>query len=98
MKMPPEKPNIIYYNDPIVGTVAPKMHTPLKKHHSSLITAFSNQVITVPNSVAGTQTVVTVYSLSGKVLRYSTLTKSKFNLQADFALPFGTYLVKMVQK
>jgi len=98
MKMPPEKPNIKYYNDPIVGTISQKIQTPLKKHHSSLIAAFSNQIITVPNSAAETQTSVTVYSLAGKVLRYSTITKSKFNLQADFALPYGTYLVKMVQK
>ncbi len=98
MKMPPDKPSIKYYNEPIVGTIAKKMNTTLKNHHNSVIAAFSNRVITVPNSVAGTQTSITVYSLSGKLLRSSTITKSRFDLQTDFSLPLGTYLVKMLRE
>lgn len=98
MKLPPSKPSIKYYNDPIVGTISSKKQSALLQHQSNMITVFSNRIIAVPDFLAGKATLVTVYSISGKVLRSSSICKSRFDLQSDFALPFGTYLVKMTQK
>ncbi len=94
MKMPPAKPSIRYYNDPIVGTISKQMQTSSRQYHSRIITAFSNRIITIADFVPGSKISVSVYSVSGKLLRSGIINKNRFDLQSEFSLPFGTYLVK----
>ncbi|MBN1578340.1 MAG: hypothetical protein JW913_17395 [Chitinispirillaceae bacterium] len=95
MKLPPKKPDIKYYNDPIVGTVTTHKHPASFSPGSSLVPLCSNRHFSVPGFIHGGRTTVTVYSLSGKALRSKAVNKAQINLETDLSLPSGTYLVKV---
>lgn len=98
MIMPPQKPQIKYYNGSSVGIVHKHAKSTVLSPKSSIFAVCSNRAITVSDINQGSGTTITVYSLSGKVLRNSTVYKRRLSLEEDLSLPIGTYLVKMVRE
>ena len=94
MKLPQEKPDIVYANDPEVGTTAGsrKAFSACRIRGMVPVCGSSRDVFRSAHGNDGIT--VSFYSLSGKLLGKRTISKGKADPANDLYLPFGMYLVK----
>jgi hypothetical protein len=87
------KPNIKYY-DVVVSAVSDKaasLHS--QTTANACMKIFSDRSFAFPRNLSGMAKFITIYDLSGKLIQKSFVNKDAINLQKDFSIAKGIYLI-----
>jgi hypothetical protein len=93
MTLPEAKPNIKYYGTVDIQQQSKAFNGPTPTNHS--LKVFGNRTLALPAQFNGMQKVVTVYNCSGKLLYRAIIKNNAINLQKDFGISDGLYMVRV---
>jgi hypothetical protein len=98
MTLPEAKPNIKYYTGMPQGVKQqPKaFHGPTPINYS--LKVFGDRTIALPSEFNGVPKVVTAYDCEGKTVHKAIVRNNTINLQKDFGMPDGIYMVRVNDK
>ena len=96
MTLPEAKPNIKYYGTVDVKQQRTVFHGPTPVNYS--LKVFGDRTIALPSEFNGMPKVVTVYDCEGKTMHKSVVRNNTINLQKDFGMPDGIYMVRVNDK
>ena len=96
MTLPESKPNIKYYGTVNVKQQRTAFHGPTPVNYS--LKVFGDRTIALPSEFNGMPKVVTVYDCEGKTMHKSVVRNNTINLQKDFGMPDGIYMVRVNDK
>jgi rhamnogalacturonan endolyase len=93
MTLPQTKPNIRYYGEVTARAPLKAFHGATPVNHS--LKVFGNRTLALPVQWSGMQKLVTVYDFSGKVIRKAIVKSNSLNLQKDFGISDGLYIMQV---
>jgi rhamnogalacturonan endolyase len=93
MTLPQAKPNIKYYGEVEAKESAKPFHGPTPINHS--LKVFGDRTIVLPFQFNGMQKLVSVYDCSGKLVHKAVIQNNEVNLQRDFGVSDGVYMVRV---
>jgi hypothetical protein len=93
MTLPEAKPNIKYYGNVEAKEQSKPFHGPTPINHS--LKVFGDRTIILPVQFTGMRKLVSVFDCSGKLMRKAIVKDNEINLQRDFGLPQGMYMVRI---
>jgi hypothetical protein len=96
MTLPEAKPNIKYYGVVDVKQQATAFHGPTPVNNS--IKVFGNCMVALPVQFNGMLKLVTVYDCAGKLMHKAVVKNNAINLQKDFGMANGLYMVRVNEK
>ena len=97
MTLPQAKPNIKYYGVAIgVKQQSKAFYGPTPINYSMKV--FGNRLIALPVQFNGMPKLITVYDCSGKLMHKAIVKSNAVNLQKDFGVPNGVYVVRVNEK
>jgi hypothetical protein len=97
MTLPQTKPNIKYYDGTMVSQDMSARAFSLKQVEVSL-KVFGNSALALPRQTSGMPKLVTVYDCAGKLVHKSIVKSNSVNLQKDFGMANGLYMVRVNEK
>ncbi len=97
MTLPQAKPDMRYYNGNVgIKEQSKALHGQAPMNHSMKI--FGNRRIALPVHLNGMPKLVTVYDCSGKRIRKAIVKNNAVNLQKDFGISNGVYIMRVNEK
>lgn len=94
MTLPQAKPNIKYYG--VVSTSSDKAAYLYSKTPVNIaIKVFGDRSYALPRNLTGMNKSIAIYDLSGKLIQKTFVKKDAINLQKDFGISKGIYLVRI---
>jgi rhamnogalacturonan endolyase len=97
MTLPLAKPNIKYYDGTSVSPDMP-VHVCSQTPVNASLKVFGNRTLTLPGQFNGMLKHVRVYDCSGKLIHKVIVRNNTVNLQKDFGMANGLYLVRVNEK
>ena len=94
MTLPPPKPNIKYYDGTMTSPDMP-LHEYIRTPVNASMKVLGNRTMALPDYLVGIPKLVSVYDCSGKLLYKAIIKKNAVNLQKDFGLLNGLYMVRV---
>jgi rhamnogalacturonan endolyase len=94
MTLPQAKPSIKYYDGTMVSPDAPMQAFSQRPENFSM-KVFGDRCFNLPAHLAGGVKSIAVYNLSGKLVQKTMVKKETLNLQKDFGLSNGLYMVRV---
>ncbi len=96
MTLPQAKPNIKYYDGTSISPDLVQVYKHMPVNASMKV--FGNCSVTLPVQFNGMPKIVTVFDCAGKLLRKAVVKNNTINLQKDFGLSNGLYMVRVNEK
>ena len=97
MTLPAPKPNIKYYDGTMTSPDMP-VHVYSRTPVNASMKVFGNRTTALPVQFNGMHKTVTVYDCSGKLVHRAVVTSDAVNLQRDFGMSNGVYMMQVNQK
>jgi hypothetical protein len=94
MTLPPPKPNIKYYDGTMTSPDMP-LHAYIRTPVNASLKVLGNRTMALPEYLVGIPKLVSVYDCSGKLLYKAIVKKNTVNLQKDFGMSNGLYMVRV---
>ena len=89
------KPKIQYPDGSVdVNPISPRDYSQKVASKGSM-KVWSDRSFEIPNALPGSLNKLSIYNCSGRLLRKSTVRKTSVNLQSEFGIPKGIYMVKL---
>ena len=96
MTLPQAKPNIKYYDGTSVSPDLVQVYKHMPVNASMKV--FGNRTVALPVQFNGMPKIVTVFDCAGKLLHKAVVKNNTINLQKDFGLSNGLYMVRVNEK
>jgi rhamnogalacturonan endolyase len=94
MTLPLAKPKIKYYDGSIVSADLP-VHVYSQTPVNASLKVYGNKSFALPMNLNGMVKSVAIYDISGKLIQKTIVKKDNLNLQKDFGIANGLYMVKV---
>jgi hypothetical protein len=98
MTLPEAKPSIKYYDGSVVSADLKPVHAFSQTPVNASMKVFGNRTLALPVQFNGMLKQVTVYDYSGKLVHRAFVKKDNINMQKDFGLSNGLYLLRVNEK
>ena len=95
MTLPQAKPNIKYYDGSYVSADLKPVHAFSQTPVNAAMKVFGNRTMALPVQFNGMLKRVSVYDYAGKLVHKSIVKKDNINVQKDFGLSDGLYLLRV---
>jgi rhamnogalacturonan endolyase len=95
MTLPQAQPSIKYYDGSVVSADLKPVHAFSQTPVNASMKVFGNRTLALPVQFNGMLKQVTVYDYSGKLVHKAFVKKDAINLQKDFGMASGLYVVRV---
>jgi hypothetical protein len=98
MTLPQAKPSIKYYDGSVSTADIIPVHVYSQTPVNIATKAFGNRTMALPVQFNGMLKLITVYDCSGKLVHKAFVKANTVNLQNDFGMSNGVYMVRINEK